>query len=113
MRGLMLKMKPATLDNLVSYKEAGELNCDFLYAVLTNDLVNSFGKADFQNRLDMHDIVRWVYNELPGRAWGTPEKVMKWRSHNGGEGLREQLLREAAERERLAAVEDLEDADDW
>jgi len=51
---------------------------DFLMAVLSNSLVESFGRADFNNRKRMFDIAGFLYNEAPARCWGSPEKVARW-----------------------------------
>jgi len=50
----------------------------FLKAVLSNDLINAVGRADTKNRADLAEIVQYCYNELPSRAWGSPEKVKAW-----------------------------------
>jgi hypothetical protein len=51
---------------------------DFLYAVLTNDLRESFGRADENNRAAMFEIVSWCCNELPSNCWGSRERVQAW-----------------------------------
>jgi len=50
----------------------------FLEAVLSNDLFSAFGKADEGNKRQMHEIVKYVYNELPSNCWGSKEKVEAW-----------------------------------
>lgn len=52
----------------------------FLQAVLENDLKGSLGRADLTNRAAIHDIVMYVYNEIPGNCQGSPEKVKRWLS---------------------------------
>lgn len=52
----------------------------FLRAVLENDLVGAFGKADIQNTNALKAIVTYVYNNIPADSWGSPEKVKKWLS---------------------------------
>lgn len=59
---------------------------DFLYAVLINNLAESFGRADEQNRHDMFDIVMYVYNHIPHTCWGSPEKVKKWLAREENDG---------------------------
>jgi len=54
----------------------------FLYAVLCNDLRESFGRADRENRAALHEIVRHCYNELPSRCWGSAEKVEAYLSES-------------------------------
>lgn len=47
----------------------------FLTAVLENDLMGAIGSADHINRQRLHEICKYVYNELPSSIWGSREKV--------------------------------------
>lgn len=51
---------------------------DFLYAVLTNDLRESFGRADENNQAAMFEIVAYCWNKIPVQCWGSPERVKEW-----------------------------------
>lgn len=55
----------------------------FLYAVLSNDLSESLGRADNINLSRMLDIVSFVYNEAPSGCWGSPDKVRAWLRQEG------------------------------
>ena len=55
---------------------------DFLTAVLANDLVGAFKRADDQNTRIMRDYAAYLYNKMPGRCgdptrdyWGSCEAV--------------------------------------
>jgi hypothetical protein len=50
----------------------------FLHAVLSNDLTQACAKADMHNQRRLHEIVSYIYNNLPSICWGSPEKVEKW-----------------------------------
>ena len=50
----------------------------FLHAVLINDLFGAFSRADPTNRNDLHDIIMFIYNELPVKCYGTQEKYEGW-----------------------------------
>ena len=50
----------------------------FLAAVLENDLVGAFGKADKDNAAAMAEWARWLWNEAPSQCWGSPAKVKAW-----------------------------------
>jgi len=50
----------------------------FLYAVLTNNLREAFGRADESNTTAMRDIVAYCYNKIPATCWGSPEHVKAW-----------------------------------
>lgn len=50
----------------------------FLQAVLENDLVGAFGRADADNYVSMHLWARWLFNEAPLDCWGSPAKVAAW-----------------------------------
>lgn len=67
--------------------ENGVLPGDFLRAVLTNKLKESFMYADHINLARMFDIVSFWYNEAPADCWGSEEKVTKWFSHSGFAGI--------------------------
>lgn len=49
----------------------------FLRAVLENDLMGAIGKADINNRHRLHDICKFVYNNLPSDIHGDRERVAK------------------------------------
>ncbi len=51
---------------------------DFLQAVLRNDLVAAFSRADATNAAAMQTWASWLYNECPSAAWGTMAKVEAW-----------------------------------
>jgi len=50
----------------------------FLQAVLENNLIEAFARADEDNQSSMFEIVKYVYNELPLICYGSPAKVKKW-----------------------------------
>ena len=50
----------------------------FLEAVLSNNLSESFARADASNRHALFGIVSWLYNEAPSTCWGSPEKYAAW-----------------------------------
>ena len=47
----------------------------FVMAVLSNDLMEAFMRADDINLHYMRDIVKYVYNDIPSCCWGSPEIV--------------------------------------
>ena len=55
----------------------------FVTALLANDLVESFVRADTNNVVAMHQYVSWLYNNMPGRTgtdrdiWGSYEAVAR------------------------------------
>lgn len=50
----------------------------FLMAVLSNDLMDAIGRADDSNRVRLHDIAVWLYNNAPSACFGGREKVAAW-----------------------------------
>ena len=60
------------------YAETGCPTGDFLRAVLENNLMEAFGRADEGNTRDMREIVAYVYNEIPANCHGSPEVVAEW-----------------------------------
>jgi hypothetical protein len=61
-----------------TYVEQGVEPGGFLTAVLCNDFVNAFGKADEINFARMHDWASWLWNEAPSQCWGSREKMNAW-----------------------------------
>lgn len=51
----------------------------FINAVLENNLAEALGRADESARENLHDIVKYLYNDVPGSCWGSKEKVIQWR----------------------------------
>lgn len=60
------------------YVEHGIEPGGFLTAVLENDLLGAFARADATCLIRMTDIVKFVNNELPGVSYGSPEAVNNW-----------------------------------
>jgi len=50
----------------------------FLHAVLSNDLMEAMAKADEDNKDDIHEICRYIHNNLPMLCYGSSKKVRKW-----------------------------------
>lgn len=50
----------------------------WLIAVLSNDLVSSFAYADKENKPHLQEIIDYIYWEIPGSCWGSPDKVSEW-----------------------------------
>ena len=50
----------------------------FTSAVLENNLAMAIGRADENSLKAIREIVGYVYNEIPSRAWGSQEKVQSW-----------------------------------
>lgn len=60
------------------YIEKGIMPGSFLYAVLTNNLFDAVGSADSYNMIELPNIVKFIYNEVPSSAWGSKDKVTTW-----------------------------------
>lgn len=67
-------------DGVILYIVHGIRPGDFLSALFSNDLMESFGLADAHNTLAMHSWVKWIYNEAPATCHGSPGQVEKWLS---------------------------------
>lgn len=66
------------VESLELYVEHGRLPGDFLQAVLRNDLADAAARADEDNLHNLAAFAGWLYNECPGLAWGSAEKVAAW-----------------------------------
>jgi len=71
-------IRPDVIKSIISYVKDRIPPGDFLQAVLENNLMESFNRADEDNIRSMFEIVQFVYNETPARCWGSPEKVKRW-----------------------------------
>lgn len=60
------------------YIENGIEPGSFLTAVLENDLMEAFGRADDINRERLFDYCSFLYNEAPPACFGSKEKVKLW-----------------------------------
>jgi len=60
---------------------------DFLQAVLSNDLKESFSRADDKNIAAMFDWVCFLYNYAPIHCHGSKEKMEMWIESGGLHGL--------------------------
>jgi len=60
------------------YVEEGVIPGEFLQAVICNDLVESFGRADDINSDRLRDYAGFLYNEIPSLSWGSKEKMRAW-----------------------------------
>jgi hypothetical protein len=67
-----------TLGALLRYKNEGIAPGGFLISVLSNDLKESFSRADDLNIANMFAVVRYIYNEMPACSWGSLENVENW-----------------------------------
>ncbi len=67
----------STLEGLIRYRDYRIPPGGFIFAVLKNDLFEAIGRADFYNKQALHDIIKFVYNELPRDIYGSPEQVKK------------------------------------
>lgn len=61
---------------------------DFLYGVLTNDLMKVCEHGDPEAMTCLKDLTMVVYNRLPGLCWGSKEKVEEWKKIGGWNGYR-------------------------
>lgn len=81
-------MKRQTLESLIRYRDQGIPTGDFLRAVLLNDLFDAVSRGDEENLECLVEIVQWIYNELPGSAWRTKEKIEAWIERGGRNGIK-------------------------
>lgn len=63
---------------LERYLNQGITPGSFMLAVLENNLVEAFGRADLDNEANMKNIIGYIYNHLPSNSWGSPIKVQNY-----------------------------------
>jgi hypothetical protein len=79
------------------YIEDGGHIGGFLTALLSNDLVKTYGKADSGNREAIPIWIDFLYWEAPSPCWGSVEKVTKWQKSGGLNGLTVSSVKEEIE----------------
>ena len=86
----------ATMIHLIpDYMQAGMLRWiehgippgSFLEAVIKNDLMHAFEKADSTNEHCMRDYVIFLYNYAPSDCFGSKEAYGAWKAQGGLMGL--------------------------
>ena len=65
-------------DGMKMYIEHGVIPGDFLQAVITNNLVEAFHRADDTNIAKLQDYAQFLYWEIPSNAWGSEENMIAW-----------------------------------
>ena len=69
------------------YIEDGVIPGDFLCAVLENNLVEAYGRADRDNTAQMKKFADFLYNQAPKTAWGSKDRIRQWSEWGGMKGL--------------------------
>lgn len=83
--------------SIIRYIRNGSPGGHFLNAVLKNDLKEACNRADDDNRGQIYEIVKFLYNRVPQVIWGGETKFQDWiRAH--------QLWRAGQEAKRLRDV---------
>ena len=62
---------------------------DFMSAVLKNDLMEAFGRADDTNQRFMHNYAMFLYNDAPRGCYGSPNAFYEWCKEGGLQGMLE------------------------
>jgi hypothetical protein len=65
-------------DGLILWITKGILPGDFLTAVLENNLMEAFGRADEVNQAHLFDICFFLYNHAPGGCHGSRKTMLEW-----------------------------------
>jgi len=63
---------------LKRYVKMGIKPGGFLTAVICNDLLGAVGSADSFNKSHIPEYVEYLFNEVPGSCWGSPEAMQSW-----------------------------------
>lgn len=59
----------------------------FLTALLSNDLMEAYGRADDINTSHMRNWVMFLYDEAPAGSYGSPDNVKEWLAVGGLAGI--------------------------
>ena len=69
---------PAMRSGLGLYLTTGRLPGDFLQALLSNNLIDTFARADPTNFPLLQKWCWWMHGEFPYTAWGSKKKMLAW-----------------------------------
>lgn len=64
-----------TKSEIDRYVNDGCVPGSFVYAVLSNQFLEAFNRADDENLFNMIHIARYVHMEIPGNCHGSEQKV--------------------------------------
>lgn len=70
------------------YVEDGMSPGDTLYAILTNNLLDTACRLDPKLLSQLRDIVLWFHWEVPALCWGNSAKVRYWIDNGGANGIK-------------------------
>lgn len=74
------------IEGVLEYVIYGAEPSDFLNAVMSNNLTESFARADAVNTLSMRGWAQLIWNYLPQDCHGSEAAVTKWVNAGGTEG---------------------------
>ena len=95
----MKSIEPHNIESLEEYVRIGRPLGSFLEAVLSNDLMDAFGRADYVNRTLMFEYCCYLHNKMPMACHGSREAYKRWCQIGGREGLKKQAEQEQGENE--------------
>jgi len=75
-----------TLESLDQWVMRGRPTGDFLAAVLRHDLFDAMFRADEEHRRELHNLVMFIHNRLPGNCHGDAKTMLDWHELGGIEG---------------------------
>lgn len=67
------------LDELIAYGKEGKRPGHFVTAVLSNQLMQAFCRADEEIQKEMPQIVKFVVNQMPIGCYGSVSNFEDWR----------------------------------
>jgi hypothetical protein len=89
-RGIKYDLLPEGMrDGMRRYIEHGIPPGSFQRAVLCNDLMEAFRRADDVNAHAMRDYAVFLASYAPGGCFGSPQHVTDWIAHRGLAGIDE------------------------
>ena len=77
-------------DGLALWIDRGVMTGHFMTAVMSNDLMGAFERADDMNIAAMRNWCVFLYSHAPRGCFGSPERVAEWRRRKGLSGIGDQ-----------------------
>ena len=73
-------------DGMERYIRYGVEGGGFMMAVLENDFIGAYRRADFINARSLHTYADFLSNHVPEDCWGSRMRVQKWLAIGGLDG---------------------------
>jgi hypothetical protein len=91
-REIINRIAEYMLESIEAYIQNGRPVGDCLRAIISNNLMESIGRADKQTRNSLYEICAIFYNYAPADCHGSMDKYINWIKRGGIDGIRLEII---------------------